>query len=319
MLRRFLALSALGVLAACASVDAGPPRRPEVPWDQMWPGLARPDVESFAGEGAFPARRPDPAGLERLKEAERLWRAGDDEAFAQARGELDQDPVLAFWLARMLVRDALFLRDAATADADTMVGPPPWERPFDALVAMGEAAAPCVVLDLLRQRSVDLRDFGARVLHAMGPAALPAWERTFDVADPLVRRYAVHAVTGWEADDGGRVFALLEHATRDPDFGVRAQAWRAIGEAGGDQGARLRAALAAEADGFVQRAIVDALGHQGDVESAEAVVGFLEGAAQVGDADGMEAAQRALMRMSGTNEPASPVSWRRWLAERRQE
>jgi hypothetical protein len=318
MLRSVLQLSPLGLLAAACASGPGAAelnfRRPEVPWAAMWPELAAPAAAASVGsDGAFPARRPDAAGFERLQAAERLWRAKDEAGFAAARDELAGEPLLAFWLARLLIRDALFLRENARADESALVGDLPWQAPFDQLVALGAAAAPCVVLDLLRQRAADRNELGAEVLHAMGPAAMPSWERILEVADPAVRRHAVRAMAGWEGDP--RVLDQLLDATRDPDFGVRAAAWRGVGLWGSDQGPRLRQALAADQDPFVQRAIVEGLGRQADRDSASAVVDFLERAAAQRDEDGVEAAHRALATWSGRAERDSAPGWRRWLSQ----
>lgn len=322
----FVALSSLVVVAACAAPGAQDSMRGawasdgSADWHRLWPELAVEGARDVGSEGAFPAVRPDQAGLERLREAERVWRAGDDAAFARERAELAGDPVLSFWLARMLIRDVLFHQGNAAADAAALVVAPPWQRSVDALVAMGESAAPCIVLDLMRQRSAGMRELGADLLNRMGPERLPAWERAFALPDPLVRRYLVEAISGWNTDGGAAAEAAyqrLVEGTRDADFGVRAKAWIGIGRANGEQGPRLRRALAAESDPFVRRAIVEALSHQPDLDSAAAILDFLEVAVRTGDAADKEAGRRAFMRFSGEVEARSVGQWRRWLERRR--
>ena len=201
------------LLIAAVGCGTGPSPSPrtqvEIPWADLWPGLARPGAVVAVDDAAFPVQRPSDEALGALRRAETAWRARDDEGFASAGRTVADDPVATFWLARMLIRDTLFLRRQMGDDAAALVGEPAWRRPFDALTALGAAAVPCVVLDLLRQRSADLRDLGAELLHAMGPAALPAWERVASVPDPAVRRYVVQALRGWDDPRSG---ALLDRA-----------------------------------------------------------------------------------------------------------
>lgn len=282
----------------------------EIPWADLWPGLARPEAVVAVDDAAFPVRRPDATALDALRKAEAAWRARDEEGFAAAGRAVADDPVASFWLARMLIRDTLFLRRQVGEDAAVLVGEPAWRRPFDALTALGPAAVPCVVLDLLRQRSADLRDLGAELLHAMGPGALSAWERVASVPDPSVRRYVIQALRGWSDP---RAEALLERARADSDFGVRAEAYRSIAAQEGDVGPLLRDALGAERDRFVRRAIVEGLGAQGGAENAVAIVAFLESAIADRDRDGVETANLALMAMTGRPEYDSVPGWRAYL------
>jgi hypothetical protein len=282
----------------------------EIPWADLWPGLARPEAVVAVDDAAFPVRRPDALALEALRKSEAAWRARDAEGFDAARRAIGDDPVAAFWLARMLIRDTLFLRRQVGEDAAALVGEPAWRRPFDALTAMGDAAVPCVVLDLLRQRSADLRDLGAELLHEMGPSVLPSWERVAQVPDPAVRRYVVQALRGFSDP---RSDALLDRARTDADFGVRAEAYRSLAAQNEDMGPLLRAAIEAEEDRFVRRAIVEGLGDQGGAENAAAILAFLELAIADRDRDGVEAANLALMAMTGRPEYDSVPGWRQYL------
>ena len=302
------------LLIAAVGCGTGPSPSPrtqvEIPWADLWPGLARPGAVVAVDDAAFPVQRPSDEALGALRRAETAWRAGDDEGFASAGRTVADDPVATFWLARMLIRDTLFLRRQMGDDAAALVGEPAWRRPFDALTALGAAAVPCVVLDLLRQRSADLRDLGAELLHAMGPAALPAWERVASVPDPAVRRYVVQALRGWDDPRSG---ALLDRARTDSDFGVRAEAYRSLAAQDRDVGPLLRAAIQAEDDPFVRRAIVEGLGAQGGAENAEAIVDYLETAIADRDRDGVETANLALMAMTGRPEYDSVPGWRQYL------
>jgi hypothetical protein len=309
--RRLVSWMLLASLLGCgAGPSPAPQARVEIPWAELWPGLARPEAVVAVDDAAFPVRRPGPEALEALRAAEAAWRSRDADAFSVSSRAVGGDPVAAFWLSRMLIRDTLFLRRQVGEDAAALVEEPAWRRPFDALTALGPLAVPCVVLDLLRQRSADLRDLGAELLHAMGPSVLPTWERVASVPDPAVRRYVVQALRGWIDP---RAASLLEQARSDTDFGVRAEAYRSIAAQDRDVSALLREALGAESDRFVRRAIVEGLGAQGGPENALAIVAFLESALADRDRDGVETANLALMAMTGRPEYDSVPGWRQYL------
>ena len=282
-------------------------------WIGLWPELIDPTAGgSPLPDGAFPATPPSRAQLDTLREAERAWRARDDERFATVRARAITDPVTSFWLARLLVRDLLIATDTAPASTAALVTEVPWRRPFDGLVGIGSAAAPCVVLDLLRAAQADRRDIGARVLAAMGPAALEVWRRVLAVGEARGRRAGVRALALMAADDGVR--AALMSSLADPDPGVRAEALRGLGRQGEAGGACLRDRLAVETDPFLRVAIVEGLGDQRDRASAEALVSALAAAFEARDNGVIGAARASLMRMSGRREPGSLVSWQQWVA-----
>lgn len=283
-------------------------------WASLWPELAEPTVrEAPLPEGAFPARQPSRAQLEALRTAERQWRAKDDAAFVRARDLAATDPVHAFWFARLLVRDLLIATDTASDAPSALVAEVPWRRPFQALADMGTAAVPCVVLDLLRSSQADRRDIGARLLAAMGLAALPTWRGVLAVDDARGRRAATRALGLLPVDPGvgAQCVALLA----DGDLGVRAEALRALGRQGEAGGIALRERLTTETDPFLRQAIADGLGHQADHASAAALVEMLRQALELRDNDQIAAARSALMRRSGRREPGSLRSWEQWLAE----
>lgn len=309
-------------LLACAATDAarsdGPIRRIDdvgagKGWMSFWPELR--DAE-FTGDrlpvGVFPARAPSPEQLRGLKAAESAWRTPGG-AFGAVATPLLDDPLATFWLCRMLVRDLLAQSDRAAADATAFVGSPGWERPYDALVELGAKAVPCVVLDLLRADGPHRRDLAARLLGEMGPAALPAWVDVLTVDDSRSVRAAIRALGKMAPDD--RVRGPLEQLLASPDFGIRAEAGRALAAQGVAGIAVVRLALAKERDSFVRCAILEGLGGNRDRESAAMLVAALESALDHRAVDEIAAARASLMQMSGRRQPGSLVSWQQWLRE----
>ncbi|MGE0142394.1 MAG: HEAT repeat domain-containing protein [Planctomycetota bacterium] len=313
-----LALSLIACSATDAAQSDGPIRRIDdvgagKGWLSFWPELRD---EGFTGDrltaGVFPARAPSADQLRGLKAAETAWRTPGGTFGAVATPLLD-DPLATFWLCRMLVRDLLAKSDRAAADATAFVGSPGWERPYDALVELGAKAVPCVVLDLLRADGPHRRDLAARVLGEMGPAVLPAWVDVLEVDDSRTVRAAVRALGNMPPDDRAR--RPLEGLLESPDFGIRAEAGRALAAQGAAGVAVVRDALATERDPFVRCAILEGLGGNRDRESAAMLVAALEAALASRTVEEIRTARASLMQMSGRRQPGSLVSWQQWLTE----
>jgi hypothetical protein len=302
---RELLSSSLLVAVACQAPA------PRVSVDALWPDLATTESGAVRRDDLFRARSPSREVHERLIDAQTLYLAGDDAGFAERRDRLARDPLAAFWLARMLIRFALVARDRAAAEPDAMVAVPPWQRATDHLVAMGDAAVPCVVLDLLAHRQADRREFGVLVLQSIGPRSLAAWRAALAVDEVRVRRAGVEAVAN--LDPSLAAVAILRERAADADFGVRAAAYRGLARAGRAATAELVAALERETDPFVQRAIVEALAAHPTRAAATAVLRFFEQSAARGDARSAQAARETLVAMSA-DPSASVDGWRAWLA-----
>jgi hypothetical protein len=305
----------LGLLAA--GCTAAPPAGPsERDWSALYPELAA-DAEPAApaGEarpaGLFAARRPDRECRTRLDAAIRTYVEDGDDAFASQRDELASDPVAAFWLTRALVLFVVTARDAAPAVEEVLVAEPAWERPSRQIAAMGAAAVPCVVLDLVRNQRGDRLHIGAELLQRIGAPGLTRWQPVLRFEDPVLRRSLVEAVAGFEELSPPAVDEL-ERAARDADFGVRAAAWRGLGR---DPASipRLAAALATETDPFVRRALVETLARHPTRGAASALVDHLQRCTERGDRDGALAADGALRKMSGRTRRADPATWRAWV------
>src|SRR5688572_19151590 len=148
------ALAAAALLAACASVDA-----PEPLYD---PGAPSPELAA------------------RLRAAEAAYRE-EDETYPTRRSELAADPLGACWLTRLFVRDILVARESRDLGVDhhllrtaAKIDDRTETRAFAELDALGAAAVPCVVADLVRSRQTMLRDLGTEIAARIGAPMLPA-------------------------------------------------------------------------------------------------------------------------------------------------
>lgn len=260
-----------------------------------------------------------PEQSQELAAAERLYRAGDPE-FAARRDELARDPVLARWLTRMFARDAViafdrrqasdveFLRQAAGSD-------PVWDRALEQLAAMGGAAAPCLVEDMLRHPRHDRRRLGVTLLGATGEGSLPALKDLLATPDAPLRRLAVLAVGEMTPTPATRE-SLLRAAT-DREFTVRAAAYEGLAHAVGTVSETLRGALGTEADPHVRRVIARALGADPTKATAAALVAYMRRCLDAEDKAGFEAAHEALSRLAGLDprRPRGYAAWASWAAE----
>jgi HEAT repeat protein len=190
---------------------------------------------------------------------------------------------------------------------------PAWARPIRNIVAMGEAAVPFVVIDLLEHGLPDRRDLGEQILADMGPEALPAWDFILESSNLRMRRMGMRALS--EMSPGTAPLSYLEAGIADSDFGVRASAYRGLGRMGEGMAPRMRDALAREEDPFVRRAILESMSNFKDAASVEAVVIYLDRSMRAGDIDEARRADRVLQEMSGEKGSRDPAGWRAWIRE----
>lgn len=270
-----------------------------------------------AGGPARRAPRPGPDELRELQKAERLYRARDP-AFAALRDRLAARPATAYWLTAMFITYVIQAREARRADEEQFLRaaigkPDPVEtRAFEQLRALGAAAVPCVVENLLRHRFADRRRLGVEILGAIGEAALESLQPLLADRDPRLRRYAVEAVASMQPTPATER-ALLE-ASRDEEFTVRVAALHGLERRARTHAARLRAMLIHDPDPFVRQVAAQALGAVRDRETARALVSYYERALEEGDGRGVEAADASLRRISGRKQRANLATWRAWLA-----
>jgi len=255
-----------------------------------------------------------------LAAAERLYREGDP-AFAERRDELARDPATARWLTRMLVRDAVFAFDRRKATDEEFLRQaagvdPLWDRALTHLRALGGAAAPCLIEDLLRHPRHDRRRLGVTLLGAAGPGALPAMHEVLASRDVALRRLAVLAVG--EMQPAPEATEVLQRAATDKEFTVRAAAYEGLGRAAADPrvGELLRTALGSEPDPHVCRVIAGALGRDPSRASALALVAYMRRSLDAADKQGFAAAHEALARLAGVDprRPRGYEAWAQWAA-----
>ena len=254
---------------------------------------------------------------DRLREWEGLWRKHDPKA-DPLRQELCADPATAWWLARTCVFELVRGVDQAKAADDEIVslagtsGDSRRQRALAELCAMGAAAVPCVREDLLRHEYADRRLLAVQILQAIGPDAYAGIAPCLSERDPVVRKAAVDAAAAMLSVPAAR--SAVEALLADPEFVVRGAAYAALGRLGPQAGGVLRRGLETDADPYVRRAIVQALGEVRVVGSAQAVFAYYTSCLAARDTRGLEAADAALARLSGRKPPGNEVSWRSWLA-----
>lgn len=300
-------------------------------------GPARPEL--------FDPGRPQSATLERLAAYEKLYRNGDPAGVAE-RDQLAQDPVAAFWLTRMYVRDIFSAREGRaessarqvqydrntprvdakegvavsvrqSADTTEMMRQaaklknPVEVRALEQIDALGERAAPCLVEDLLPRTGIS-REVGVELLGRIGAPALPDLTPSLRSGDAKVRRTAIRAVAAMAPEPA--VLGALRVAAADGDFGVRGEATAALVRGTGDDVERVRRAVTDDPDSFVRRKAAAALATQRDRVTATTLIGFLERCKKEREPEGERAAQDSLARLAGSTGPRTVEMWQQWLA-----
>lgn len=271
-----------------------------------------------APERAQPGQ-PDAPQRARLKAAEAAYRAGAPE-LPTLRGEVAADPVTAAWYTRMLVRDILAARegrplgeDAEFLRAAAGIDDPTTARAVAELRALGAAALPTLVGDLLQHDQPQPRELGVELLAELGPTARAALTPVARDGAVRQRRAAIRALgrIGFDADG----FALAQAMARgDGDFTVRADALRSLRGGGPAAQALLIERLQGDRDAYVRRVAAETLAGFPSTASATALVDYLAACENAADDDGRRAAQRALGEMAGVRGARTVADWRAWAA-----
>jgi hypothetical protein len=271
-----------------------------------------------AGGRLYDPGQPTPAQRQALVEAERSYRQNDP-AFAAQRDALARDPVTACWLTRMLVRDVLLVRERRDVGQDQVLAAaagirnPVEVRALEHLEAIGAAAAPTLVEDLLEHPLGDRRELGVELLGRIGLPALPALEGPLQDSEPRLRRAAVRAAAAMPFSPQTR--QCLMRAAADADFGVRGEALRGLGGGGASEADLLRRSLLGDRDAFVRRAAAEALAGFRDRPTAVALIDYLERCKRELEPLGERTAQQSLQALSGGRGPRTVEAWRDWLGQ----
>ncbi|MBX3462362.1 MAG: HEAT repeat domain-containing protein [Planctomycetes bacterium] len=275
-------------------------------------------LAACAGAGAARSAPLDGAQVQLVRAAEQAYRSGAAD-YPALRQQAAADPATAKWLTRMFVRDLFAARERPVVDeqgdllrAATGADDALEERARAEIVALGTAAVPTLVEDLLSHGQPQPRQFGVELLAAIGAPAVPAVRGLAASADPRQRRAAGRALGAIGA--AGDVLPLLRRLAADPDFAVRADALREIHDGGAPARALLVEQLQRDADPFVRRTAAEALARFPGATSATALIDYLERCKRDGDHRGEQAAQASLQALAGARGPRTPAAWRAFAA-----
>jgi hypothetical protein len=186
------------------------------------------------------------------------------------------------------------------------------QRAIAEIVALGDAAVPVLIADLLQHEHTQLRVLGVELLAHVGAPAIPGLQQVARDGQPRQRRAAARALGLIGAD--GEVLATLRALARDGDFTVRADALRALHDGGAEAQALLLERLRDDDDAFVRRTAAATLGNFRTKAAAVALCDFVARCERDGDLDGARAGRTALMAMAPDHRPRLPDAWRAFAA-----
>jgi HEAT repeat protein len=278
---------------------------------------------AFAACSTVPPRyepgTPSPEQAARLKAVEAAYRAKAPDYPAQ-RDAIAPDPVAVAWLVRMFIRDVFAAREGRPLGEDdellraaTKREDPLADRAIAEIQALGAAAVPTLVGDLLQHDQPQPRELGVELLGAVGQPAKPALLPLAQAGPPKQRRAAIRALGRIGFDAEGLALARAM-AVDDADYTVRADALRSLRGAGPAAQQLLTDRLQADPDPYVRRVAAATLAAFPTTAAAQALVDFLAACERANDKDGGVAAQRALRAMAGTRAARSVAAWREWAA-----
>lgn len=254
------------------------------------------------------------AQADACRAAERAYRA-EAADYQVRRDELAADPVTASWLVRMFVRDLFTVREGRPLGEDqdllraaARIVDPVESRALAEIQALGAAAVPTLVGDLLLHSQPQPRELGIELLTRVGAPAMPALQEVARTGEPRQRRAAARALGAIGVDQN--VFATLHQLTGDEDYSVRADALRSL--RGGGEAAQnlLIERLRDDADPFVRRVAAQSLAAFSGRAPAMALIDYLERCKRERDFPGEQAAQASLQKMAAARGPRTPDAWR---------
>lgn len=262
---------------------------------------------------------PTPAQMEQLKAAEAAYRGASPD-YPKLRDAIAQDPVACGWLVRMFVRDVFAAREGRPLGEDTeflraaaKLADPLESRAVAELRALGAAAVPTLVGDLLQHDQPQPRELGVELLAEVGQPAKSALMALAKAGPDKQRRAAIRSLgrIGFDAEG----FALAQAmATGDDDFTVRADALRSLRGGGPAAQKLLIERLRGDGDAYVRRVVAETLVAFPTTATATALADYLEASEKADDRDSRRTAQRALCVMAGVRAARPVAEWRAWAA-----
>ncbi len=263
--------------------------------------------------------RLDEATFQKLVEANKLFQQ-QDPRYPALRDELLEDPVSAGWLTRNFVHYVFYEREILGLhdDADLLRAAARIDDPFERFAieeirVIGGQAVPVLVQDLLLHKQAQVRQVGIELLTVVGEPALPRLLEVAGSSEPRHRRTAALALSGFvEHPPAVEALTRLVH---DRDFAVRADAVRALRNAGPNVTPLLHDVLQNDDDHFVRRVAVESLAGHPSGKTARLLAAYLAKCKAGDDSRGYQAAQETLQELAGARGPRTVEAWQRW-AER---
>ncbi|HEX5053578.1 MAG TPA: HEAT repeat domain-containing protein [Planctomycetota bacterium] len=276
----------------------------------------------LAGCSSAPERyRPgdlSPAQQDQCRAVERAYRTQAAE-YEALRDAAKADPVVAGWLTRMFIRDVFTVREGRPLGEDAIlrraakIKDPVETRAMAELAALGAAAVPTIVGDLLRHGQPQPRELGVELIALVGPAAIPALQELAHDAEARHRRAAARALGAIGGE--GPELATLRELAGDGEYTVRADALRSLGGGGPEARKLLVERLHDDPDPFVRRVAAQTLAQYPGAISGRALVDYLERCKRERDVQGERAAQDSLQKLAAAIGPRTPAAWRAWLEQ----
>lgn len=267
--------------------------------------------------GADEQRRAEslaPAQLDICRRVERAYRERSED-YPALRNAAVADPAVAAWLVRLFVVDVFRAREGKPLheDRDLLRAAARLEDPVESravaeIVALGAAAVPVLVGDLVHHTQPQPRELGVELLVRVGAPAIPALVTVARDGRPQQRRAAARALgaIGVDAD----VLSVLRSMVDDGDYAVRADALRALRSGGPAARAVVVESLRTDADPFVRRVAAQSLARFPSATAANALIDYLERCKRETDVQGELTAQASLQEIAGTRGPRTPAAWR---------
>lgn len=258
----------------------------------------------------------DAARMQQCRQVEMAYRDQTADYPAQ-RDALAKDPVAISWFVRMLIRDLFTVREGRPLGQDedllraaAKIDDPVEVRALAEIEAIGVAAVPTLVGDLLRHAQPQPRELGIELIGRVGAPAVPALREMARDGEVRHRRAAARALAAAGVD--AEVLAVLRELAADPEFTVRADALRGLRTGGSAASGLLRERLRDDPDPFVRRQAAKSLAGHAEPASAAALIDYLELSLRERDPLGEQAAQDSLKALAGARGPRTVPAWRAW-------